>query len=117
MVPPVQQTLLAASAVTAIVGQRVYQQVAQQDTTQPYVIWAVVTSAPGNNLSQTPEYDDQRIQIDCWSPSQSQARLLGQAVRDAIETQTHIVYGPWSDYETETKLYRWSMDAEYWLDR
>jgi hypothetical protein len=117
VVPPVQSTLLAAAAVTAIVGQRVYQSIAPQDITQPYVVWSVVTSAPGNNLSETPEYDDQRVQIDCWSTNQSQARQLGQAVRDAIEVYTHIVYGPWNDYEPDTKLHRWSMDAEYFQDR
>jgi hypothetical protein len=117
VVPPVQQTLTAASAVTAIVGSRIYQSIAPQDITQPYVVWSVVTSAPGNNLSETPEYDDQRVQIDCWSTNQSQARQLGQAVRDAIEVYTHIVYGPWNDYEPDTKLHRWSMDSEWWQDR
>jgi hypothetical protein len=117
VVPPVQQTLTAASAVTAIAGNRIYQSIVPQDQTQPYVVWSVVTSAPGNNLSETPEYDDQRVQIDCWSMNQSQARQLGQAVRDAIEVYTHIVYGPWNDYEPDTKLHRWSMDAEYWQDR
>ena len=34
MVPPVQSTLLAAAAVTAIVGQRVYQSIAPQDQTR-----------------------------------------------------------------------------------
>jgi hypothetical protein len=117
MVPPVRETLLAASAVTAIVAQRVYQQEAPQDAADPYVVWAVVSGVPGNNLSDTPEYDDQRIQIDCWSDNQAQARQLGEAVRDAIEAQTHIVFGPWSDRDQDTKLWRWSMDAEYWQDR
>jgi hypothetical protein len=117
VIPPVQQTLTAAAAVTAIVGQRIFQTVAPQDTSQPYVVWTLVTGVPGNNLSDPPEYDDQRIQIDCWSLSQSQCRQLAQAVRNAIEAQTHIVYGPWSDYEPDTKLHRWSMDAEYWQTR
>ena len=108
---------MAASAVTAIVGSRIYQSIVPQEITQPYVVWSVVTSAPGNNLSDPPEYDDQRIQIDCWSTSQSQCRALAKAVRDAIEAQTHIVYGPWTDYEPDTKLFRWSMDAEYWQNR
>jgi hypothetical protein len=113
MIPPVQQTLSGASGVTAIVGARIYQSVAPQDTAQPYVVWTLVSGVPGNNLSDTPEYDDQRVQIDCWSLSASQCRQLAEAVRDAIEAQTHIVFGPWSDYESDTKLHRWSMDAQY----
>jgi hypothetical protein len=27
------------------------------------------------------------------------------------------VFGPWNTYETDTKLFRWSMDLEYWNPR
>lgn len=117
MIPDVYATLSAASTVTAIVGARIYRTTAPQGETQPYVVWQLVTSVPENNLSNLPDMDDQRVQIDCYSLSQSQCRELGKAVRNAIEVVTHIVSGPWEDHESDTKLFRWSMDAEYWESR
>jgi hypothetical protein len=117
MIPPVQQALAASSAVTTIVGTRIYQTVAPQDAALPYIVWMVVSGSPGNNLSDLPDYDDQRVQVDCYSANQAQARQLGEAARYAIEAQTHIVFGPWSDFEADTKLFRWSMDCEWWESR
>ena len=117
MIPPVQQALSGAAAVTAIVSARIYQTVAPQDVVRPYIVWTLVSGVPGNNLSDTPEYDDQRVQVDCWSESPAQCRQLAEAARDAIEAQTNIVFGPWNEYEDDTKLYRWSFDAEYLQSR
>lgn len=113
MVPRVQQTLEAASAVTAIVGSGIYQAQVPEDQTRPCVVWAIVTAIPGNNLSCLPEYDDQRVQVDCWSRDQTIARQLGEAVRDALESVTHVVFGPWNSFDAESKLFRWSMDCAF----
>lgn len=113
MLPPVQSTLEGSGAIAAIVGDRIFQTQAPQDKARPYVVWWIPSSIPGNNLSCLPEYDDQRVQIDCYSKSQIEARALAEAVRDAVEAKTNIVFGPWTEFESETLLYRWSMDAEY----
>jgi hypothetical protein len=115
--PQVQQALAASSALTTIVGTRISQGIAPEDQTRPYVVWSIPSAAPENNLSDRPEEDDQRIQVDCWSTSQSQCRQMAQAAADACEGIGHIVFGPWSDYEADTKLHRWSFDLEVWNKR
>lgn len=115
--PSVQQALTGSSALVAIVGTRITQSIAPEDQTRPYVVWWIASAAPENNLSDRPEEDDQRMQVDCWSPNQPQCRQMMQAASDACEAIGHIVFGPWSDYEPETKLFRWSFDLEVWNRR
>ena len=118
MIPPIYQTLLNAPAVYAIVEDRIFGSgQATQGEARPYIVWQIASAAPENNLSDTPEFDDQRIQIDCWSKDETTCKQLAQAVRDAIEVQAHITFGPWNDYEAETGLYRWSFDCTWFLDR
>lgn len=112
MSPNVQQLLEASSALVALVGSAIYQNKVPPDIARPYVVWRLIASTPGNNLSDLPETDDQRVQVDGYSASQAQAHAIGKAARDAIEVQHDIVFGPWSDYEPETKLHRWSFDAQ-----
>lgn len=118
MIPPIYQTLTAAAPVTSIVGTRIYGSGnVPEGEPRPYVTWLIASAAPENNLSDTPEFDDQRVQIDCWSKDETQCRQLATAVRNAIEAQVNITFGPWNDYEAETRLFRWSMDCTWFLDR
>lgn len=118
MIPPVYQVLTAVPAIVAIVGDRIFGSgVATQDKSRPYIVWQIVSANPDNNLSDTPEQDAQRVQVDVYSISEQICRQLETLVRDALEAQMHIVYGPWNDYEVETKLYRWSQDVSWLLDR
>lgn len=117
MIPPVYQTLAASSAVTTIVGQRIHGSgYSTQDTSQPYIVWQVISTAPENTLSCTPDSDDIRVQVDCYARSESQARALATAVRDALEEPSYMLMA-WNDYEKDTSLYRWSMDFGWILDR
>jgi hypothetical protein len=113
----IQQALKASAALVAIVADRIYQTIAPETADRPYVVWFVATAVPDNTLSESPQRDDQRIQIDCYSKSQSEAGAMKAAVVDAIEPLGYIVFGPWNTYETDTKLFRWSMDLEYWNPR
>lgn len=118
MIPPVYQTLSAVSAIVAIVGTRIFGSgSATEGETRPYIVWQIASAAPENNLSTTPEFDDQRVQIDCYAINEKACRELAQLVRNAIEAQVNIVLGPWNDYEPDTKLFKWSMDATWLLNR
>jgi hypothetical protein len=117
MTPDVRGTLLANSTVNTLTGGRVFQVVATQGSARPYIVWQIVSATPVNNISDPPEQDDQRIQIDIYANDQPICNQLAVAARDAIESVTHIVFGPWQDFEQDTKMYRVSFDAEYWLDR
>lgn len=113
----VQQALVASSALTSIVSDRISMGIAPEDQTRPYVVWWIVSAVPENLIGERPLEDDQRIQIDCWSPSQTQCRQMMQAANDACETIGHVVFGPWYEYDADTKLHRWSLDLEVWNTR
>lgn len=116
--PPCTAVLRASAGLTAIVQDKIYQTVAAESATQPYVVWAITTAVPSNLLGETPREDDQRITVNVYARDQSQARRAIQFAADAVEDSFgDIVFGPWDSYETETKLYRYSFDVEVWNDR
>ena len=115
--PRVQQALAGATALTAIVADRISMGIAPEDQTRPYVVWWIVSAVPENLIGERPLEDDQRIQVDCWSPSQTQCLQMMQAANDACEDIGHVVFGPWYEYDSETKLHRWSFDVEVWNTR
>lgn len=117
MIPNVDKILSDASAVTNIVSNRIYRTLALQPTTAPYIVWSIVSTIPENNLADLPELDDARIQIDCYSVSQPQARTLSNAAQAAIEAVTHVVMGPIEFFEPDTLLYRFTFDATFWTNR
>ena len=118
MIPPVYQTLTAVPAIVSLVADRIYGSgQATQGETRPYITWQIISATPNNNLSTTPEQDDQRVQIDVYSKSEQDCTVLAKLVRNAIEQVMHITFGPWNTYEADTGLYRWSMDVTWLLDR
>ena len=117
MIAPVYTTLSSASGVTAIVSDRIYRTQAKQDTARPYIVWSVVSATPENTLADRPEIDESRIQVDCYSESQSQARALSDAAQYAIEGVANVVMGPLEFYEPDTMLYRFTFDAVFFTAR
>lgn len=122
MIPDVRAILAASSPLVAIVGDKIYRTAAAETAAgtpvpPPYVVWSIVAAIPENNLSELPDTDNARIQIDCYSDSQPQARAMAQATQAAIEAVTHVIFGPTETKEDDTKLWRWSMDASFWNSR
>lgn len=115
--PPIQSALEASADLVAIVADRISQTIAPETQGRPYVVWLIVSSIPENTLSCAPSIDDQRIQIDFYSASQSQAREMMQAGVDAVADLGYIVFGPWTEFEDLPKMYRWSFDVEVWNSR
>lgn len=113
----IYEALKASNAVTSITDERISQSVLPEGWTRPYVIWTIVAGVPLNTLSENPTRDDQRIQVDCYAMDQKICGQLRDAVRDAVETQGHVVFGPWAEYEQDTRLFRWSMDVEIFKPR
>lgn len=113
MIPPLQSLLIGSPAVTALVGARVWLGQRPEDNTEPgaYIVWGYVSANANNNLSTTPDSDDIRLQIDCWSLNQAQCTTLAFAVRDAVEPTYNLVSGPiYFGIEDGTKLHRWVME-------
>lgn len=125
LLPPIFQALKASSAVKAIVGTkppRIYRHAAApQGLTQPYITWALITGEPYNTLSELPSMDRQTVQIDCWYPGlhngDNGVELLAIAARDAIEPYAHMTATILDLQEPDTKLYRISMQFDWFLSR
>jgi hypothetical protein len=117
MLPPVQKVLENWSVLTALVADRIYRDIIPEKVTGDRCVWTVVSQVPDNNLSDLPESDNQRIQLDGYSTDSRRARELGEALRDAMESVTHVLSGPDYSYESDTKLHRWSVDASFWTAR
>lgn len=120
MLPPIFQLLQTSDLLTLLGSKptRIYRHGrAPQDTSKPYVTWQVIAGVPTNTLSETPSHDRYSIQIDCFDPSDAGVEQLARAVRDAIEPEAHITGVPLNERETATKLFRISLQFDYWLAR
>lgn len=119
VIPDVRGVLAGSGALTAIVGDKIYRTQAKDGTVPPYVVWSIVSAVPELNLSDTPEIDNSRIQIDCYAPkdSQSTGSNMMRAAMQAIEAVTDVVFGPVETREDETLYWRWVFDCSVWSPR
>lgn len=122
MIPPVFEVLSASAMVKAHLGtppsMRLYPfGEATQNTLKPYVTWHLISGIPANYLGQLPDMDDFRVQIDVWALTQASAIAVAQAIRDAVEPHAHIVNAGNTTRDTETKNYRYMIDAEFFTER
>lgn len=119
MIPPIFTTLQASAAVRALLGARprVYRHgEAPQGVTVPYAVW-VVTGTPENTLSESPSIDRNSVQIDVYAGTDAQCIEVAEAIRDQMETVTHMTAFRNPPRDPETRLYRMSMDFDFWLPR
>lgn len=117
MTPRIDNLLASSSGLVAIVGGRIYRTQADDNALAPYVVWSIITASPENNLSDLPEVDEARIQIDCYSLSQSECRRMSEYAMGVVEPTYHVIFGPTEDKETDTKLWRWSFDLTSFTNR
>jgi hypothetical protein len=119
MLPPVYQILTQAPAVYSLVSDRIYRHgsIPHDSAISPYVTWQLVTGTPENTLSETPSMDRNTLQIDCWSLGDAQVETLAQAVRDAIEPVAHMTGVILDARETDTRLFRISLQFDWFLSR
>ena len=122
MIPPIFATLSANAGVTAIIGAgdncRCYPfGFAKQGTVIPYVTWMKVSGQPLNRLSKGGFTDRIRAQVDCWAADSAGALALARAVRTALETTSCMVSLNLTERDVETRLYRYSMDFEFQVNR
>lgn len=108
--------LLNVSAVSALVGARIYRHgSAPQDVVAPYITWFQVYGRPENTLSETPAVDNCTIQIDCWSANTgagaTQINALAEAVRNAVEARWHVTGIVANEKDFQTQRYRIGMQC------
>jgi hypothetical protein len=117
MLWPVYTILNGDATVAAIVGDKIFEDVADPDTATPYVVWQTIGGGMENYLDERPGIDNARVQVDCYHRTKKAARELALAVRNALELQAHQVGQPRTEYDAALELYRYSMDFSFWVNR
>lgn len=118
----IREKLLADAAVKALVGDRIFPQVAKQETARPYITYAVVSDVPEATQDGAPAdlLRSARLQLDMWSATYGQAHQLARAVDNVVGalagTDLSATLESAMDlYEDETQLHRVSADYIVWL--
>jgi hypothetical protein len=121
MLPPIFPLLSSDSSVTGLVGAppncRIYQfGMAPDEGTpryaEPYVTWFLVAGVPYNSMSDRPNGDAYRVQVDVWAKTASEGLAVARAIRDALEVHAHMLMSS-TDRDQETRLYRYSLDFQF----
>lgn len=118
MLPNVYQTLRGNSTVVSTVGTRIYRHgSAPQNVQKPYITWFMVAGTPENVLNAAPCSDRDTVQIDCWSESDESIETLAYAVRSALDSNLISNRMVINNRETDTKLYRIAIEADFIASR
>jgi hypothetical protein len=81
----VVQELLATPAVTALVGSRIYPQMAPQNTTADYLTYELVSEKPLQDLGGTGSLARVRLSVLCHAVSYAGAKGAAEAVRARLD--------------------------------
>lgn len=113
----VRAALIAAPAVTALVGQRVAAGIMPEGTVRPYVTYALITGERIPSMTDSGLMRHARIQLDCFADSYSVAKQIALAVQTAIEASAlfEVVFITDQDlYDPETNLFYVVLDYSVW---
>lgn len=118
MLPNLYQILSNNTTVNTIISGRVYRHgSAPQMTEKPFIIWQLTSGSPENTLGNIPDIDSLSIQVDCYHQTDAGVIELATAVRDTLEPLAHMTGIPVDQREDETRLYRMTLEFDWWLYR
>lgn len=121
MTPPLFSVCAASSAVTALLGSSPVRLwpfgEAVQGAAKPYAVWQVIGGAPENYINQVPDADRFLVQVDVYAETGASARSVAEALRNAIEPHAHITAWRGESREQDTRLYRFSFDVSWIVQR
>jgi hypothetical protein len=78
---------------TAIVGTRIYPEVAQQDAPLPYVVYNISNNEPSDTKREPSKLDTANIEVNCYSTSYTEVIDMAVAVRAALDRVTGTYSG------------------------
>lgn len=114
---PLEQQIFAALNGATAAGARVNPAAAMpQGGVVPAITYTRISNAPTVALGGRSNLDEVRVQVDCWDTTHVAVQTLARAVRDLLEAQTFkaLMQNDFDAYESDTQLYRWSMDFRCW---
>mgnify|MGYP003557028686 CR=1 FL=1 len=118
--------LKADSAVAALVVTRVFFADAPQTPPVPFILMTRVGTQFVHSLNSNAGLSRARIQLDCYAKTQKEARSVGQAVKDAIDTfrgtnsdviiQGVLLLDSMDGYDESPELRRVTQDYHVWYN-
>lgn len=113
----VHAAVVADAAVAAIVGSKVYTDVAPDGTPAPYVVIRRVFGGRVAELDGHPGLENPNFQVDAYAATRAGARTLADAVIAILCSPSGlaaICTADSDDYDTEALLYRTMMEFSVW---
>ena len=97
------------STLSHLAGGRIFPDVAEVNTTKPYITYQAVGGEPMNFLSgDRPDKQRVRIQVNVWSERRIEASEIGMLVEDALRSatalQVEVASGRVATYDEGTNL-------------
>ena len=121
MAPPLFSVCSASDAVKALLGTSPVRLwpfgEAAQGAAKPYAVWQVVGGAPENYINEPPDVDRFVVQVDVYADTGASARSVAETLRDAIEPHAHITAWRGESRDQETRLFRFSFDVGWIVQR
>lgn len=122
----VYNALAGHAGLSALIGARVFPDVAPQNTAKPYCVWSEVSLVQANNMGGSVEsggLDNYRISVTSWATASdrgaTKARETDGQVRLAMIAATGfkslLVDSRAMGYEEDTKLHGVQSDFSIWL--
>lgn len=106
------------AGLSAMVGVRIYPDVADQEAITPRLVWQEIAGIPQNGLDGHNSLDNYRIQVTSWATKGTTARNVDEQVRLAMAAATAFksicVDVRSLGFEPETKLYGVQSDFSVW---
>lgn len=101
-----------------LVGDRIYPLIVpeSQSNESPYIVYQVISSQPQNTLDGTTHHEWVRVQIDIYHKNYDACAQLSHDVVATLDQniQISIYDGTQQLYENDTRLFRQSIDIEFW---
>ena len=112
-------TLAGYAGLAALVGVRVYPDVAPIGVATPYVVWSEVGTTPMNNMAgDAPTLNNYRVQVVCLAVSALAARNVAAQARAAMQAASQFkaleIDFASADFEDGSKVYGARSDFSIW---
>ncbi len=110
---------LLNDALKTLVSNRVYPDVAPENTTRPYITYQQVGGEGVNFVDVTvPSKKHSRFQVNVWADTRAAAAALAIQVEDALRVvtalQTTVLSAPVATYDPATKYKGTRQDYSFW---
>lgn len=106
--------LVATSAVTALVGQRIAADRIEQGAARPFVVFTRTGSAPLTGIDGTVYKTLVSLDVQCWADTRLNAEAVADAASAAIRSANQGVSGRSAGYDPELDLEAALLTVEWW---